>query len=43
MGVPEEIRKVPRPKNTVVCENGNGMNSIRQRAEEIILNELVYA
>lgn len=37
MGVPEEIRKVPRPKNTVVCVNGNGINKyvVRQRAGAI--------
>ena len=26
VAVPEEIRRVPRPKNTVVCLNGNGIN-----------------
>lgn len=37
MAVPEEIRKVPRPKNTVVCINGNGINKyvVRQRAGAI--------
>ena len=37
MSVPEEIRKVPRPKNTVVCVNGNGINKyvVRQRAGAI--------
>ena len=34
VAVPEEIRKVPRPKNTVVCDNGNGLKRyvVRQRA-----------
>ena len=37
MAVPEEIRKVPRPKNTVVCVNGNGISKyvVRQRAGAI--------
>ena len=39
MAVPEEIRRVPRPKNTVVCLNGNGINKyvVRQRAGAICI------
>lgn len=39
MAVPEEIRKVPRPRNTVVCANGNGINKyvVRQRAGAICI------
>ena len=39
MAVPEEIRKVPRPKNTVVCDNGNGIKRyvVRQRAGAICI------
>lgn len=39
MAVPEEIRKVPRPRNTVVCLNGNGINKyvVRQRAGAICI------
>lgn len=31
MSVPEEIRKVPRPRGTVVCEGRNGVYPVREK------------
>ena len=41
MGVPEEIRKVERPKNTIVCDNGRDSikrYAVRQRAGNEYVN-----